>query len=145
MKLLKFKRVIFIGLLMLCGMAFAKDPVYKIEDQNITVTKGNPNFTVKLKYSMGTGFAWDEKVEYDSNLFTVNRLDDEDKGSKLGRPTFAVWKIIANPEVFDHSSQTVKIHFKKTGPGDAEEIGKDFHVTIRTNVTEVKIKSRLIW
>src|SRR5258708_1437424 len=117
MKLLKLKHVIFIGLLMVCGMALAKDPVYKFEDQAITVTKDKPSFGVELEYKMGTGYAWEENAEYDSSLFTITRLNDKSEGTRMGRSAHAVWKITTNTEAFDEPSQTVKIKFKKTGPG----------------------------
>lgn len=135
MKLLNLKSLIFVGLLLICGMAFANEPdVYTRYQSNISVDKQNPNFQIKLKSNPSTGYTWSNPSwEGDTTLFAYQHSFEPSKKHEalVGSPGHDVWNFQTNDSAFS-SKKLVKIHFIRSAPSGepAEEV--DFLVTIHS-------------
>lgn len=109
------KKMVTLLMLIAFNTAFAADPVYYSEDKpNITVTKDQPQFTIRLKSNPTTGFNWYLR-EYNSRLIApVKHSFEAPKQQLVGAPGYEFWTFKVKPDGFVVPQQmTVKMVYAR--------------------------------
>ena len=97
-----------------------EEDVYTESKLNILVMPNHPQFTIKLKSNLTTGYSWFLR-EYDAKLIAPLKHQFQAPDTKLiGAPGYEVWRFRVNPAAFVVPQQT-RIRFvymRPWQPGD---------------------------